>query len=82
MKIRYYQKLDKGRWIGFLLALTSVFILSNANVSTQWLGWSLGCLSCAMWVYFGLKDKDIPRTLMELCYLLLGLRAVYNWLLQ
>jgi len=82
MKIRYYKDLNKGRWIGFMLALLSVFILSNANISTQWIGWLIGCVSCGMWVYFGIKDKDIPRTLMELCYLLLGLRAVFNWLSQ
>jgi len=82
MKIRYYKDLNKGRWIGFFLALLSVYILSSANISTQWVGWALGCVSCTMWVYFGIKDKDIPRTLMELCYLLLGIRAVINWLSQ
>ena len=28
----------------------------------------------------GIKDKDIPRALMEGMYLLLSLRAVWNWL--
>ena len=80
MKIRYYQNLNKGRWLGFILAMISVYILSEANVDTQWLGWSLSCISCCLWVYFGIKDKDIPRTLMELVYLLLSMRAVFNWL--
>ena len=82
MKIRYYKDLNKGRWLGFFIALLSVFILSNANISTQWVGWILGCTSCSIWVYFGIKDNDIPRTLMEVCYLLLGMRAVFNWLAQ
>ncbi len=33
-----------------------------------------------MWVYFGLKDKDWPRMIMELMYMFLSLRAVFNWL--
>ena len=82
MKIRYYKDLDKGRWLGFILAMTSAFILSSANVSTQWVGWMVGCVSCSIWVYMGYKDNDIPRTLMELVYLILGMRAVYNWLTQ
>ena len=82
MKIRYYSNLTGVRWLGFILAMISVFILSNANVDTQWIGWAVGCVSCSIWVYMGLKDKDIPRTLMELCYLLLAMRAVFNWLTQ
>lgn len=81
MKIRYYTNLTGVRWLGFLLAMISVFILSSANVETQWLGWAIGCVSCAIWVAMGIKDRDTPRTLMELCYLLLGLRAVWNWLM-
>jgi len=74
MKIRYYSNLNGIRWLGFILAMISVFILSNADVETQWIGWAVGCVSC-------FRDRDIPRTLMELCYLLLGLRAVWNWLM-
>ena len=80
MKIRYYQKLNKGRWLGFILAMVSVYILSSANISTQWTGWTLSCISCGLWVYFGIKDNDLPRTLMELVYLILSMRAVFNWL--
>ncbi len=80
MKIRYYQKLDAGRWIGFLIAMTGCFVLSNADVDTQWIGWAIACISCSMWIRFAIKDKDIPRALMEGMYLLLSIRAVWNWL--
>jgi hypothetical protein len=80
MKIRYYKRIDGWRWTGFSLAILSVFILSGANVNTQWIGWALSCVSCSIWVYMGYKDKDIPRTLMEVVYLALGMRAVWNWL--
>ena len=81
MKIRYYKNINGWRWLGFFIALASVSILSSANISTQWVGWSLSVMACVMWVYFGLKDKDWPRALMELMYLILSMRAVYNWLL-
>jgi hypothetical protein len=42
--------------------------------------WGLASISCGFWVYIGMKDKDIPRTLMELMYFVLALRAVFNWL--
>ena len=80
MKIRYYQKIDGWRWIGFILAMIGAFILSNADVSTQWLGWGIATLSCSIWIYMGIKDRDIPRALMEFMYLLLALRAIWNWL--
>lgn len=81
MKIRFYKDIDGLRWIGFLVAMIGTFILSSANVETQWIGWAMGLVSCSIWVYFGWKDKDTPRTLMELMYLLLSMRAVYNWLI-
>ena len=81
MKIRYYKNINGWRWLGFFIAMASVSILSSANISTQWVGWSLSVMDCVMWVYFGLKDKDWPRALMELMYLILSMRAVYNWLL-
>mgnify|MGYP001196345326 FL=1 len=81
MKIRYYKNINGWRWLGFFIAMASVSILSSANISTQWVGWSLSVMACVMWVYFGLKDKDWPRALMELMYLILSMRAVYNWLL-
>ena len=81
MKIRYYKNINGWRWLGFFIAMASVSILSSANISTQWVGWSLSVVACVMWGYFGLKDKDWPRALMELMYLILSMRAVYNWLL-
>ena len=81
MKIRYYKNINGWRWLGFFIAMASVSILSSANISTQWVGWSLSVVACGMWVYFGLKDKNWPRALMELMYLILSMRAVYNWLL-
>jgi hypothetical protein len=81
MKIRYYKDINKGRWVGFLLAILSAFILSSANVSTQWVGWLIACSSCSIWVFYGYKDKDYARMLMELFYLILAMRAVYNWLI-
>ena len=71
---------NKTRWLGFAIDVLSVYILSSANISTQWIGWSLSVVACVMWVWFGYKDKDWPRMLMETMYMLLSLRAVFNWL--
>ena len=68
------------RWIGFILAILGVYVLSSANISTQWLGWTISSISCTIWVYMGWKDKDIPRMLMELVYVFLSVRAILNWL--
>ena len=81
MKIRYYKNINGWRWVGFALAMISVTILSNANIDTQWVGWLFSVIACIMWVYFGYKDRDWPRALMELMYLVLSMRATYNWLL-
>ena len=72
---------NKERWIGLAIAVSSVFILSEANIDTQWIGWFLSIVACIMWVYWGYKDKDYPRALMELMYLLLSMRAMYNCLI-
>jgi drug/metabolite transporter (DMT)-like permease len=80
MKIRYYKKIDGWRWVGFLLAMLGAFTLSNANVETQWLGWSFGLASGLIWIYMGYKDGDLPRTLMEVMWFAIGIRAVWNWL--
>jgi hypothetical protein len=81
MKIRYYRDLKGARWLGFGLAMISVYILSSANIATQWVGWTFSIIACVMWVYFGWKDKDWPRMLMEFMYLIMSMRAVYNWLI-
>ena len=72
---------NKDRWLGLAIAISSVYILSEANINTQWIGWAIATLSCSIWIYMGLKDKDIPRALMEFMYLCLALRAIYNWVL-
>ena len=79
--LRYIKGAVPERWLGFALAVASVWILSSANISTQWIGWLLSVIACFMWVYFGYKDKDWPRALMELMYLILSMRAMYNWLM-
>ena len=68
------------RWLGFILAILGVYVLSSAKVETQWLGWTISSISCSIWVYMGWKDKDIPRMLMELVYVFLSIRAILNWL--
>jgi hypothetical protein len=80
MKIRFYKDLNNWRWIGFLLAMLGAFILSDANTETQWLGWAVAGSSGAIWIYMGYKDGDIPRTLMEVMYLAVACRAIYNWI--
>ena len=80
MKIRYYKDLKGARWLGFGLAMISVYILSSANIATQWVGWTFSIIACVMWVYFGWKDKDWPRMLMELFYCFLAIRAILNWM--
>ena len=81
MKIRYYQNINGWRWLGFILAMISAFLLSGGNPSVQWIGWAVATVSCSMWIYFGIKDGDTPRALMEGMYLLLAVRGIYNWVL-
>ena len=50
------------------------------DVETQWLGWSFGLASGLIWIYMGYKDGDLPRTLMEVMWFAIGIRAVWNWL--
>tara|TARA_B100001564_G_C20537997_1_gene622983 strand:+ start:336 stop:617 length:282 start_codon:yes stop_codon:yes gene_type:complete len=71
---------DYWRWIGFLLAVFGAYVLGNAEVNSQWLGWSICTVSCLIWIFMGIKDRDIPRTLMEIMYFIIGLRAIVNWL--
>jgi|TARA_B100001093_G_scaffold513829_1_gene586547 hypothetical protein len=81
MKIRYYQNINGWRWLGFILAMISAFLLSGGNPNVQWIGWAVATVSCSMWIYFGVKDGDTPRALMEGMYLLLAVRGIYNWVL-
>ena len=41
MKIRYYQNIDGWRWLGFILAMVSAFLLSSGQSEIQWLGWAV-----------------------------------------
>ena len=72
---------NKDRWLGLAFAISSVYILSDANINSQWIGWFFSIISCMMWVWFGWRDKDYPRALMELMYLILSMRAMYNLLI-
>ena len=67
------------RWIGFVLAVLGVYLLSTANPSIQHWGWLLSEISCAIWVYAGIRDRDIARTCMEICYTFLAIRGRINW---
>jgi hypothetical protein len=59
--------------------MVSAFTLSGGNPNVQWLGWAVALVSCSIWIWMGVKDKDVPRALMELMYLLLAVRGVWNW---
>jgi drug/metabolite transporter (DMT)-like permease len=80
IKIRYYQRVSSIRWLGFVLAMLGVYILSGADTEIQWIGWIITSGSCLIWCCIGIKDKDTPRALMEFAYLILAVRGVLNWL--
>jgi hypothetical protein len=80
MKIRFYQKIDGLRRAGNVLSMFSSFLLIGGNADVQWMGWAIATISCSIWLYMGFKDKDIPRALMELMYLCLAIRGIFNWL--
>ena len=75
----YLKKIDFWRWVGFFLAVTGAYILGNAQILSQWIGWSVCSVSCLIWIFMGLQDRDLPRTLMELMYFIIGIRAIINW---
>jgi|TARA_B110001452_G_C15188022_1_gene412590 drug/metabolite transporter (DMT)-like permease len=68
------------RWIGFILAVLGAYILGAAEITSQWIGWTICSLSCIIWIFMAITDKDLPRALMEVMYLILGVRAVISWL--
>jgi len=72
MKIKSFKHINGWRWVGFALAMISVSILSNANISTQWVGWSFSIIACMMWIYFGLKDKDRKSTRLNSSHLVIS----------
>ena len=71
---------EQGRWAALLLVLISTLLLTSGNVNLQWMGWVVGAIAAAGWTYFAKLDKDTPRMLMELFYVLFSLWGVYNWL--
>ena len=62
--------------------MVGAFLLSGGQADLQWVGWLVACFSCSIWIWMGIKDKDVPRALMELFYLLLAIRGVINWIGQ
>ena len=71
---------EKGRWIALVLVLISTLFLTSGNVNLQWIGWVLGAIAAVAWTYFAKLDKDTPRMLMEIFYILVSLWGVYNWI--
>ena len=74
------KKNNNWRWLGFILAVIGAYILGNAEVLSQWIGWTICSISCLIWIFMGIKDRDIPRTLMEIMYFIIGIRAIINWI--
>ena len=68
------------RWIGFFLAVLGAYILGTGEISSQWIGWTICSLSCTIWIFMAITDRDLPRSLMEIMYLILGIRAIISWL--
>ena len=59
------------RWFALtILHLIAVMFLASGSVASQWVGWSLSVVACAFWANFARLDKDTPRMLMELFYLM------------
>ena len=67
------------RWIGFFLAVLGAYILGTAKIDSQWIGWTICSLSCINWIFKAVTDKDLPRTLMEVMYLVLAIRGIIEW---
>ncbi len=72
---------EKGRWVALIFALVGTLFLTSGYVGLQWIGWTLEVIAAAGWTYFARVDKDTPRMLMEIFYVLAGLWGVYNCLL-
>ena len=58
LPMRFFK--NKFRWFGLILAVTSVAILSSANISTQWVGWSLSVAACITVSYTHLTLPTTP----------------------
>ena len=68
-----------GRWIALILCLIGTWLLTNTNISLFSVGWTLSGLSTVMWCYIGIRDKDLPRALMEMFFVILCIRGVINF---
>jgi len=68
-----------SRWLAFSIMLVSLAVLTSGIPTIQWLGWLISCISTLWWAYFAYTDKDIPRTLMEVCYFWAALIGIHNW---
>ena len=68
-----------ARWFALILCLVGTWLLTNTNISLFSLGWAISAISTVMWCYFGWKDRDIPRAIMELCFVILCIRGVINF---
>ncbi len=68
-----------GRWIALALCLLGTWLLTNKDIEYFSLGWAISGLATIMWCYFGIRDKDLPRALMELFFVILCIRGVINF---
>ena len=68
-----------ARWIAFAATMLGTWILTNTNVNLFALGCFISAITTIMWAYFAFKDKDIPRALMEICFVFLCFRGVINF---
>ena len=68
-----------ARWFALLLCLAGTWILTNTNISLFSIGWAISGVSTLMWCWYGIRDKDLPRALMELFFVILCIRGVINF---
>ena len=67
------------RWIGFILALISVIVLTSFK-EMQSFGWFVSSLSCMIWAYDSYKSRHTPRFFMECLYTACAIWGVVNWM--
>ena len=75
------------RWIAFIIAFLSVYILTRPNVDWQWFGWFLASVSTGLWIYDCKRDKTLEhgknaRLKMEIIYLIGALANTITWLIR
>ena len=67
------------RWIAFATTMLGTWLLTNTNINLFSLGWAISGISTFAWAYFCFKDRDYPRALMDVCFVLLCIRGVINF---